>query len=96
MDLSGYDWEEAFAYFPANIGDISRVIKAEEGENDGADWVVLAETSKGQFLAARAGCDYTGWDCQAGGSGTLHNTEEDAIYFGPTKGERERFGYPEK
>ena len=93
--LEGYDWESAFSYFPVSRDQIKRVIKSEEGANDGADWIILAETTHGLFLAGRAGCDYTGWDCQAGGSGSLHSTEEAAIRMGLTRGERERFGYPE-
>jgi hypothetical protein len=44
----------------------------------------------GNFLAVRAGCDYTGWDCQAGGSSNVARSEADIIRFGLSDNERAR------
>lgn len=38
-----------------------------EGDNDGPDWLAVVEFSDGRFGFVSAGCDYTGWDCQASG-----------------------------
>jgi hypothetical protein len=85
-----YDWKEAFVYFPAAIDDLKTIIAADDGCNEEADWVILARLKDGRYLAGRAGCDYTGWDCQAGGSGTLHATLEEAVRMGLTPEEQTR------
>lgn len=86
------DWEAAFneAGAPSNPltrevakdgyapKDIKRVIAAEDGENDGDNWLGLFEMADGRFLSLRAGCDYTGWDCQASGSAEWTSTEDEA------------------
>lgn len=65
---------------------VTRVIAADEGENDGADWIAVVELdgtgwSEGRkrFCVMRAGCDYTGWDCQAGGKAEFYDTEEECL-----------------
>lgn len=40
------------------------------GEKDGPDWIWILEMNDGSFGHLKAGCDYTGWDCQASGSYT--------------------------
>jgi hypothetical protein len=47
---------------PFTRKDVKRVIAARDGENDGADWVVVGELKDGRFFCVEAGCDYTGWD----------------------------------
>lgn len=37
------------------------------GENDGPHWVWILELLDGSFGYLKAGCDYTGWNCLAGG-----------------------------
>lgn len=48
---------------------VTHVYAADEGENDGPQWLAVVGWSgpQGPFAVMRAGCDYTGWDCQAGG-----------------------------
>ena len=41
--------------------DVVRLI-AQDGENDGDDWLGLMELKDGRFACIRARCDYTGWD----------------------------------
>ena len=103
--LEGYDWDCAFkeAMLPSNPltrevsdrrytpADVVRIVAAEEGENDGRDWIGVFELNDGRFLTVRAGCDYTGWDCRAGGSSEWTNTEAEAIAC-LTPEERERLG----
>lgn len=47
--------------------DVAEVIRYEEGENDVADWKLLGRLKDGRYFYLAAGCDYTGWDCQASG-----------------------------
>lgn len=72
--LDDYNWREAFGYagedgtLAGNLPklfsrrDIRKIIAMSEGENDGYDWVLLAQLWDGRYAALRAGCDYTGWD----------------------------------
>lgn len=86
-----YDWRAAFYeamhgdcyYDPdTNVLDaITRVVVAEEGENDGDSWLAVVEWSgpEGNYAVMEASCDYTGWDCQAGGVIAFHPTEGMAL-----------------
>lgn len=87
-----YDWREAFYYFPASILDVAEVIASDDGENDERNWLILARLHDGLYIAGRAGCDYTGWDCRANGNGSLHETLEEAIRMGLTAEEQTRLG----
>ena len=62
IKLNNYDWTEAFNYADFEKKDVKRVIAAEEGENDGGSWVLVAELKNGKFGYFAAWCDYTGWD----------------------------------
>lgn len=48
--------------------DVARVVATSDGENDGANWIGIFRLKDGRFAFLSAGCDYTGWDCQSGGS----------------------------
>lgn len=52
----------------AFLDSIVAVYADAEGENDGPNWLAVVEFSDGLFGYVSAGCDYTGWDCQAGGN----------------------------
>ena len=69
---------------------VKRIIAMVDGEHYGRDWVGVFELTDGRFVSISAGCDYTGWDCQAGGSSQVAATEQDIIRFGLTDDERER------
>ena len=64
-----YNWSEAFEFAPFNINNVIEVIASDEGENDGESWVCVVKLNDGTFGFVDAWCDYTGWDCQSGGSG---------------------------
>lgn len=76
------DWDWRHAFYEAvsgycgdvvdSLGPIESVTKvhyASEGENDGDSWIAVVEWSgeEGGFAVVDAGCDCTGWDCQASG-----------------------------
>lgn len=100
-----YNWRSAFneamngQYLSyGEIGPISNVIDViacDEGENDGAIWIAVVQWSgsEGAFCVMRAGCDYTGWDCQASGKMEFYSSLEEAIHPNTlTEEERCRMG----
>lgn len=52
---------------PFDREDVVEVVDASPGENDGPDWLCVGRLKDGRWFFLSAGCDYTGWDCQAGG-----------------------------
>ncbi len=46
---------------------MTEILGISEGENDGPDWLLFGQLKDGRFFFLSAGCDYTGWDCQANG-----------------------------
>ena len=101
-----YDWREAFEYGTkvepvegwegsldaVRLDDVEEVIAASVGENDGADWVCVVRLRDRRFAFLSAGCDYTGWDCQAGGRVWVHGDLDALVQFGCTREARERMG----
>lgn len=74
--MGAYDWQEAMNYAKFRFDQIDRVVFAQEGEADEHDWHLIVELHGGGFGVLSAGCDYTGWDCQAGGESGIYETEE--------------------
>ncbi len=70
--------------------DVATVIAIEDGANDEAEWVGVFLMTDGKYLVVRAGCDYTGWGCQEGGSSDVADDLADAVALGLTEGERAR------
>lgn len=70
--------------------DVERIIALAEGENDGPRWVGVFKLKDGRFACLSAGCDYTGWDCQAGGNAHVAPRLKDIIRWGLTADERDR------
>lgn len=68
------------------------MIACVNGENDGQEWVGVFRFNDGRFAVVSAGCDYTGWDCQASNSISVAATLDDAIRFGLNDSERARLG----
>lgn len=101
-----YDWKEAFEYAktirtatgcskdPFAMHDVAEVIAADPGENDGPSWMMAGRLSDGRFFFLDAGCDYTGWDCQAGGDAQVADTLPNLIRFGMTEDARVRLKLP--
>ena len=101
-----YNWREAFKYGVApqpvegyagpldavTLDDVEEVIAASEGENDGPSWVCIVRLRDRRYAFLSAGCDYTGWDCQAGGRVWVHGDLDALVQFGCTREARERMG----
>ena len=71
---------------------VAEVIATVNGENDGPDWVGLFRLNDGRYLVAEGGCDYTGWDCQAGNSLCVAGSLDDAIKYGLNPEQQQRLG----
>jgi len=81
-----YDWREAFVYADHirvaynckpdgfSMDDVAEITAASEGENDGPSWLMCGRLNDGRWFYLSAGCDYTGWDCQAGGDAQVADT----------------------
>lgn len=88
-DMLGYVSDHSFT-----VDDVVEIIAASEGENDGQNWLMLGRLKDNRFFVVNSGCDFTGWDCLAGGIGYVSHTQEEAVWFGLGAVERERLGFP--
>lgn len=101
--LDDWDWEQAFTYADPTpvLGeqinasafareDVMEIIAIDDGENDGPSWIGVFRLQDGRFAYLEAGCDYTGWDCQAGGSAQVATTLEKLVRFGVGEADRRR------
>lgn len=75
--------------------DVAEVYGKADGENDGAEWLVYGLLKDGRYFFISAGCDYTGWDCQSGGTAVVASTRELLERLGMTNEERIRMTPPE-
>lgn len=62
------------------IGDVE-VMAYAEGENDGANWLLVFATPDGRWWFTSAGCDFTGWDCQAGGHTIVSHSRDHLVRY---------------
>lgn len=90
--LNEYDWREAMEYCDWITSDVAEIIAMDEGENEGANWIMVVRLKDGRFGFLSAGCDYTGWDCRAGGNSDTRNTLDDLIRWGMGQDDRARLG----
>jgi hypothetical protein len=51
-----------------NYYNFEKVYYAKPGMNDDENWTFLVKHKNGYFVFFDAGCDYTGFECQGGGS----------------------------
>lgn len=70
--------------------DVAHVVAYSEGENDGPAWLILGTLKDGRHFFIEASCDYTGWDCQAGGEVVVSHDLDHLIRYGLSKGNRSR------
>lgn len=59
-----------------------KVIFAQEGENDGDSWIIVALHQNGYYILFDASCDYTGFDCQGGGLLLYTKSASDMYEYG--------------
>ena len=105
--LDDYDWEQAFAMASSKINpvinytgslspfdreDVDTIIAMDSGENDGNPWVGIFKLKDGRYVYLEAGCDYTGWDCQAGGSSWISDDLDHLWQFGTSHDSQNRLG----
>lgn len=60
------------------LSDIKNILALIPGEADGPSWHWVVELHTGAFAVIIGWCDYTGWDCQSGGSMQIASTPEEA------------------
>lgn len=77
---SAYDWFEAFFYAVGfDIEDLTSTRFLSDGQNDGDAWIGVFLLRDGRWAYLAAGCDYTGWDCQANGHSHICDTLDDLL-----------------
>ena len=82
----------AISIAPVHRADVVSVIAAVNGDYDGPDWLGVFLLKDGRYLVASGGCDYTGWDCQAGNALRVCLTMADVLQFGLSDSEKDRLG----
>lgn len=75
---------------PFTREDVTTILAMDEGEHDGPPWIIAGQLKDGRWFFLEAGCDYTGWDCQAGGSVLVAGTKDDLIRYCITDEHRAR------
>lgn len=88
-----YDWKEAFSCGGISMDEVASIIKSDEGYNDGDSWLAVGTLTNGLFFFLTAWCDYTGWDCQAGGDSETAATLDDLLRWRLGDADRQRLGY---
>lgn len=77
---------------PITCDDVAEIIAASAGERDEHSWIGVFRIRDGRYLFVSAWCDYTGWDCQAGGSGWVADDFEGLCQFAIDDDSAERLG----
>ncbi|HYE07683.1 MAG TPA: hypothetical protein VEL07_19345 [Planctomycetota bacterium] len=75
--------------------DVAEIAGMVDGENDEAPWIIYGRLNDGRWFFLEAGCDYTGWDCQAGGSAVVADDRDTIVRMAIPKDKRARFCLPE-
>ena len=77
---------------PFNKEEVGRIFHMRTGENDGNTWILVGQLDDSRFFVLEAGCDYTGWDCQASGQAWVSDSFANLEQFGYTDQIRSMFG----
>ena len=107
--LTGGDWHSAFEEAMCCINpapphssiflesfardDVKLIKHIREGENDTLEWICIGQLKDGRWFNLEAGCDYTGWDCEASGSVVVADDYETLMRLGCNQETRSLFGY---
>lgn len=92
--MEDYNYQELMEYGPP-AEDVAEVMRTHDGENDYENWLVVLRMKDGRWCFVTAGCDYTGWDCQAGGDHYFAFSEEELVRTCLTQSNRRDLGYEE-
>jgi len=76
--------DTATSLAPFQRSDVELISAYSEGENDGPEWLCMGKLKDGRWFVLSAGCDYTGWDCQSGGSASVADDAATVVAFGLT------------
>jgi hypothetical protein len=79
---------------PFGREDVEEIAGISEGENDEEDWRIYGRLKDGRWFYLEAWCDYTGWDCRAGGHVKIARTREECERYALTDRARQKFGLP--
>lgn len=90
MFADDYDWKEAASYANWAPSEVEFVIAADEGGNDGPNWLAVVVLADGRFSFLSAGCDYTGWGCRSSGHSQEYADLDELIRMGLGQEERDR------
>ena len=86
------NWGNAFSEAGLDPTAIDFIYAADEGENDGASWICAGKLKEGDYFFLTAWCDYTGWDCQAGGELFTNKSKKELERMNMSDEERTRLG----
>jgi len=102
------DWERAFEYAECNIlpappysnisltsftrEDVKIIQHIREGEHEILTWICIGQLKDGRWFNLEAGCDYTGWDCQASGRTVVAADYDTLMRLGCNQETRRLFG----
>jgi hypothetical protein len=75
------------------IGDVVGIQHIREGENETMDWICIGQLKDGRWFNLEAGCDYTGWDCEANGQVVVADSYDVLMRLGCKQETRSLFGY---
>jgi hypothetical protein len=84
--LADNDWIEAFVYASFTVEDIEEIYDAQEGANEGPDWIIWGKLKSGNYFVLSAGCD-----CRASGWSYVASTEHELVRMHMTFDIRKRF-----
>lgn len=77
---------------PVELEHVTEIYASVEGENDGEPWLAIGHLRDGRYFFIEASCDYTGWDCQAGGTAVVASTLDRLVKLGIGSEFRSRLG----
>lgn len=75
---------------PFGVNEVLFIMGMYEGENDESNWLIYGKLKDDRWFHIEAGCDYTGWDCQANGTSTVAKTRWEMEHFGIAESELKR------
>jgi hypothetical protein len=92
-------WEQAFRFAEDfGIRDVADVTAFSNGSNDGDPWIAVMLLDDGRWAWLSAGCDYTGWSCQAWGESAITDSLVDLMlgYVGDENAQRLGMDMPDR